>query len=78
MAMAVLTNRYSVRECNFITSAGAAVTQTMRHLHFHIVPCTEGNDLHLPWSRQICILRQAVTHGHYPPGVQELRPFPFD
>lgn len=35
---------------NVITSAGADATQTVRHLHFHIVPRFEGDGLKLPWS----------------------------
>ena len=51
MAYAVLTaERYDVRECNFITSAGAAATQTVLHLHIHVVPRREGDCLALPWT----------------------------
>ena len=38
--------------CNLITSAGAAATQTVRHLHIHLVPRVEGDGLHLPWTGQ--------------------------
>ena len=37
---------------NLITSAGTAATQTIRHLHIHIVPRCEGDGLHLPWTGQ--------------------------
>lgn len=37
---------------NLITSAGAAATQTIRHLHIHIVPRRDGDGLHLPWTGQ--------------------------
>jgi histidine triad (HIT) family protein len=37
---------------NLITSAGTAATQTVRHLHIHIVPRREGDGLHLPWTGQ--------------------------
>ena len=37
---------------NLITSAGAAATQTVYHLHLHIVPRREGDGLHLPWTGQ--------------------------
>lgn len=37
---------------NIITSAGAAATQTVRHLHLHLVPRREGDGLHLPWTGQ--------------------------
>ena len=38
--------------CNFITSAGAAATQTVMHLHLHVVPRREGDGLALPWTGQ--------------------------
>ncbi|MEV8439199.1 HIT domain-containing protein [Actinosynnema sp. NPDC051121] len=37
---------------NIITSKGAAATQTVFHLHVHVVPRTEGDNLHLPWTPQ--------------------------
>lgn len=37
---------------NIITSSGAAATQTVRHLHLHIVPRHEGDGLALPWTGQ--------------------------
>lgn len=36
--------------CNIITSAGAEATQTIRHLHIHIVPRRPGDGLALPWT----------------------------
>lgn len=38
--------------CNIITSVGVAATQTVRHLHLHIVPRRDGDGLLLPWSLQ--------------------------
>lgn len=35
---------------NIITSKGAAATQTVNHLHVHIVPRHEDDGLQLPWS----------------------------
>lgn len=35
---------------NIITSAGEPATQTVRHLHLHIVPRVTGDMLQLPWS----------------------------
>lgn len=35
---------------NLITSAGSAATQTVFHLHLHIVPRREGDGLALPWD----------------------------
>lgn len=38
--------------CNLITSVGAEATQTVMHLHVHIVPRRAGDRLLLPWSVQ--------------------------
>lgn len=35
---------------NLITSKGEAATQTVRHLHIHLVPRRTGDGLQLPWS----------------------------
>lgn len=37
---------------NVITSRGAAATQTVFHLHLHIVPRALGDGLPLPWTPQ--------------------------
>lgn len=37
---------------NLITSAGAAATQTIRHLHIHFVPRRSDDGLKLPWTDQ--------------------------
>lgn len=37
---------------NLITSKGAEATQTVFHLHVHLVPRREGDGLHLPWTGQ--------------------------
>jgi histidine triad (HIT) family protein len=37
---------------NLITSSGAPATQTVKHLHIHLVPRREGDGLHLPWTGQ--------------------------
>src|SRR5579862_7190946 len=37
---------------NIITSIGRAATQTIYHLHVHVVPRREGDGLHLPWTGQ--------------------------
>ena len=41
-----------IGDCNLITSKGPAATQTVPHLHVHIVPRKEGDDLKLPWTGQ--------------------------
>lgn len=40
-------------EHNLITSVGKAATQTVPHLHVHLVPRQEGDGLHLPWTGQV-------------------------
>jgi histidine triad (HIT) family protein len=39
-----------VAEYNVITSAGTAATQTVDHLHLHLIPRREGDGLALPWA----------------------------
>ncbi|MFC7330842.1 HIT family protein [Marinactinospora rubrisoli] len=39
-------------DANLITSIGSAATQTVDHLHVHIVPRTAGDGLALPWTGQ--------------------------
>lgn len=39
-----------VGDCNVITSRGTAATQTIRHLHIHVVPRRPGDGLKLPWT----------------------------
>lgn len=36
--------------CNIITSAGAEATQTVYHLHVHVIPRRAGDGLALPWT----------------------------
>lgn len=38
-------------DVNLITSAGPNATQTVDHLHVHVVPRRKGDGLLLPWSR---------------------------
>jgi histidine triad (HIT) family protein len=37
--------------CNFITSAGPVASQTVMHLHVHVVPRRTGDGLQLPWPQ---------------------------
>ena len=39
-------------DVNLITSAGPAATQSVPHLHAHIVPRRPGDGLALPWTGQ--------------------------
>ncbi len=43
---------YPYGACNIITSLGKEATQTVKHLHIHVVPREEGDGLHLPWTNQ--------------------------
>lgn len=45
-----LAARYE--SANIITSCGAPATQTVFHLHVHVVPRTVGDGLALPWTGQ--------------------------
>jgi histidine triad (HIT) family protein len=38
--------------CNLITSRGKEATQSVFHLHIHLVPRRENDGLHLPWTGQ--------------------------
>lgn len=37
---------------NLITSKGKSATQSIMHLHIHLVPRREGDGLVLPWTKQ--------------------------
>jgi histidine triad (HIT) family protein len=41
---------YGLRPCNLITSTGAEATQSVFHLHIHLVPRRAGDGLTLPWG----------------------------
>lgn len=50
---AELTRQMGLADFNLITSAGGHATQTVFHLHVHVVPRREGDGLHLPWTGQV-------------------------
>lgn len=53
-------------DCNLITSVGPAATQTVPHLHVHIVPRREGDGLMLPWTGQHDVqIGWADRHGRW-------------
>jgi histidine triad (HIT) family protein len=35
---------------NLVQSSGAAAFQSVFHLHFHVIPRTEGDGVRLPWT----------------------------
>jgi histidine triad (HIT) family protein len=47
-----LANQMGLASANFITSAGKTATQSVMHLHVHIVPRRDGDGLALPWTGQ--------------------------
>jgi histidine triad (HIT) family protein len=49
-AAATLARRH--KSVNLITSVGPAATQTIRHLHIHLVPRHADDGLTLPWTGQ--------------------------
>lgn len=53
--------RAGVGACNLITSRGPEATQSVYHLHWHLLPRLEGDGLPLPWTGQAG--RQAVSFG---------------
>lgn len=50
MRSAAMFAHRSDQACNLITSKGAAATQSVFHLHVHIVPRWTGDQLMLPWG----------------------------
>lgn len=50
---------------NLITSRGGAATQTVFHLHVHVVPREAGDGLALPWTPQQTT-RTATQNGARP------------
>ena len=51
-AAARLADELDDPSCNLITSVGGAATQSVYHLHAHLVPRREGDGLPLPWTPQ--------------------------
>jgi histidine triad (HIT) family protein len=51
------------RPANIITSAGGAATQTVWHLHVHIVPRRSGDGLMLPWTDRGAEIKDKLDHA---------------
>ena len=51
------------RPCNIITSAGPAATQSVWHLHVHIVPRRAHDGLLLPWGDNEAHMRQYMKNA---------------
>lgn len=49
-AMYARKNFHHERAFNLISSKGRAATQTVDHLHLHLVPREDGDGLKLPWT----------------------------
>jgi histidine triad (HIT) family protein len=49
---AQLAVEMGLHACNMITSVGADATQTVFHLHVHVIPRRAGDGLALPWTGQ--------------------------
>lgn len=47
-----IAGRPLAHDFNIITSAGPNATQTINHLHIHVVPRFEDDGLTLPWTGQ--------------------------
>lgn len=50
MVATVYAQMEGLGDCNLITSRGQAATQSVPHLHIHLVPRFAGDGLKLPWS----------------------------
>ncbi len=46
---AELADQMDLSDCNFITSAGSLATQSVMHLHVHVIPRHEGDGLWRSW-----------------------------
>jgi histidine triad (HIT) family protein len=55
---------------NLITSAGPAATQSVFHLHFHIVPRWVNDGLMLPWSPRSASVTNVVGDSVRGPVIQ--------
>ncbi|MFE4356117.1 HIT family protein [Kitasatospora sp. NPDC056800] len=54
---------------NLITSIGPEATQTVAHLHIHLVPRRTHDGLHLPWTVPTPVAAEAQTTSDDPTGA---------
>lgn len=52
VGQAVRYGRGQYESFNIITSCGDVATQTIKHVHIHLVPRIKDDGLHLPWTGQ--------------------------
>lgn len=57
---------------NLITSRGKAATQTVSHLHIHVVPRLDNDELHLPWTGKDAGHRTVYAGEAIPEGVRTI------
>lgn len=65
-----LAARWADYPCNLITSCGPDATQTVYHLHIHIVPRRRGDGLALPWTGQSVTAPSRSLAGGQPAGAE--------
>lgn len=76
MQQAALIAGYLGGSYNLITSKGRAATQSVFHLHVHLVPRTPDDNLTLPWTDLAHQRQQAVAEfaGEVVEALEEYRP----
>lgn len=60
---AEICQRMGLKASNMISSAGAEATQSVFHLHIHVIPRQEGDGLMLPWQKPGLTHETKVPHG---------------
>lgn len=55
-------------DANLITSIGSAATQTVFHMHVHVVPRRHGDGLALPWTEQLRLAAASDADRYGDPG----------
>lgn len=49
-AAALYARENGIEDCNLITSKGPSATQTVKHVHIHVLPRTFDDAVRLPWN----------------------------